>query len=256
MLTEKNKHILHLIYGILVSIFTVIAAIFIMTSCIAIYQADAYSREVVAEYFSNIAIWVYLCLAFVLGGFILNLLIPFPQKKKSKRQTAMLLTRLYEKIDWNQCDPQLVQTIKKEQKSRLIHSIITLALFALGATIFLIYACNGANFHQSEINQSMIKAVLFMSACLFLPLIYAIFATYHAKASFEREFSVAKQIKTTKVSQSTNAVPENASNKKLIIQCVLVVIALTLLLVGLFTGGVADVITKAINICTECIGLG
>ena len=95
-----------------------------------------------------------------------------------------------------------------------------------------------------------------MSACLFLPLIYAIFATYHAKASFEREFAVAKQIKTTKVSQSTDAAPVNASNKKLIIQCVLVVIALTLLLVGLFTGGVADVITKAINICTECIGLG
>ena len=37
--------------------------------------------------------------------------------------------------------------------------------------------------------------------------------------------------------------------------CVLCV-ALALLLLGILSGGAADVLTKAINICTECIGLG
>ncbi len=33
-------------------------------------------------------------------------------------------------------------------------------------------------------------------------------------------------------------------------------LALALLLFGFFTGGTVDVLTKAVNICTECVGLG
>ncbi|MBR6784589.1 MAG: thioredoxin [Clostridia bacterium] len=33
-------------------------------------------------------------------------------------------------------------------------------------------------------------------------------------------------------------------------------IALVLLIYGYILGGTADVLTKAVNICTECIGLG
>lgn len=256
MISNKIKNKIHLIYGIFLSIVIVIAAICIMVSCIDIYQTDSYSREAVAEHFSNIAVWIYLCLATVIGGFILNLIFPFEKKKRTERQTAMLLNRLYKKIDWNQCDSHLSQAIKKEQKKRMIHFIIALMLFTLGAIIFLIYACNGANFHQSEINQSIIKAVILMGVCLFPSGAYALFASYYTKASLEREFTLVKQIKPLKEPQNADVIPAKNPYTKLIVQCVIVVIALTFLLYGLFTGGVADVITKAINICTECIGLG
>ena len=39
-------------------------------------------------------------------------------------------------------------------------------------------------------------------------------------------------------------------------RAILLAVALALLLHGYFTGGTADVLTKAANICTECIGLG
>ena len=32
--------------------------------------------------------------------------------------------------------------------------------------------------------------------------------------------------------------------------------ALAILIFGFFAGGTADVLTKAVNICTECVGLG
>ena len=135
MLNEKTKQIIHVTYGIFLSVITIVAAICIMVSCFNIYRTDSYSREAVGIYFSKISAWVYLCLDFVLGGFILNLVIPFAQKKKPTRQTAMVLARLYEKIDWDQCDPQLVQTIKKEQKSRIMcYTIIVQSwTFAMGA---------------------------------------------------------------------------------------------------------------------------
>ncbi|MCI9504897.1 MAG: thioredoxin [Clostridia bacterium] len=40
------------------------------------------------------------------------------------------------------------------------------------------------------------------------------------------------------------------------VRLALLVAGLTLFLVGIFDGGANDVLIKAINICTECIGLG
>ncbi|MBR2311262.1 MAG: thioredoxin [Oscillospiraceae bacterium] len=33
-------------------------------------------------------------------------------------------------------------------------------------------------------------------------------------------------------------------------------VAVVCILVGYFSGGTEDVLTKAVNICTECVGLG
>ena len=41
-----------------------------------------------------------------------------------------------------------------------------------------------------------------------------------------------------------------------IVRFALLFIGVGILIYGYFAGGTADVLTKAINICTECIGLG
>ena len=40
------------------------------------------------------------------------------------------------------------------------------------------------------------------------------------------------------------------------VRCVLLIAAVILLILGVLNGGLNDVLVKAINICTECIGLG
>ncbi|MBQ3229893.1 MAG: hypothetical protein IJB49_02620 [Clostridia bacterium] len=49
-----------------------------------------------------------------------------------------------------------------------------------------------------------------------------------------------------------------AENKKalLAVRLSLLFVALAVRLFGYFSGGFNDVLTKAVNICTECIGLG
>lgn len=256
MSNEKIKKQVHLIYSIFLSIVIIITAICIMYSCINLYQTDSYSREAVGECFSKIAIPVYLCLITVIGGFILNAALPLEKKKKSGPiQLSMQLERLHAKVDLTNCDAQLSAAICQEQLKRKIHYIICFVLLAVGAIVFLPYALNGNHFHQSDINSSMIKAVLLMVACLILPFIYAVFASYYAKASMNRELTLVKQIKTFREPQKDNHVDKKIQ-KQIIVKFVVVALALTFLLYGLFTGGVADVLTKAINICTECIGLG
>ncbi len=41
-----------------------------------------------------------------------------------------------------------------------------------------------------------------------------------------------------------------------LIRAALIVVALALIVAGILNGGLRDVLYKAINICTECIGLG
>jgi hypothetical protein len=45
-------------------------------------------------------------------------------------------------------------------------------------------------------------------------------------------------------------------NKKMIVRGVILVLALTLIVIGLSSGDFKDVMVKAIKICFECIGIG
>ncbi|MBQ8951365.1 MAG: hypothetical protein IJ065_09500 [Eubacterium sp.] len=44
--------------------------------------------------------------------------------------------------------------------------------------------------------------------------------------------------------------------KKTVIRCIILVVALVLIIYGLMSGGFRDVMSKAIRICYECIGIG
>lgn len=50
--------------------------------------------------------------------------------------------------------------------------------------------------------------------------------------------------------------PESTDKKTKIVRISVLFIAVALVIYGFATGGYVDVLTKAINICTECIGLG
>lgn len=56
--------------------------------------------------------------------------------------------------------------------------------------------------------------------------------------------------------KSNDNIPSTTSKNVKIIRLVLLSVAITILIFGFVTGGYADVLTKAVNICTECIGLG
>ncbi len=51
-------------------------------------------------------------------------------------------------------------------------------------------------------------------------------------------------------------VPPKAVGRPAVIRTVILCLALAALAYGYFTGGTVDVLTKAVNICTECVGLG
>ena len=256
-MTNKLAGRIRSISGIALSMSIFAAGICLCASCIGIYQTGdhPFSREVVAEAFSGIAFPVYLCLTLAAATLILDLILPdHPVKQKTGKQNAMVLKRLYSKVDLSQCDPALRAAVSAQKNSRKLHRCITAALLILGSVIFLVYAFAEGSFHQNQINDSMIRAMGVLLTCMAVPFGYCVFTVYHNDASMVREISLLKQADTKKIPVAHSPAP--GSNRVILIRNVILAVAIACLVFGFLTGGTADVLTKAVNICTECVGLG
>lgn len=256
MTNEKAKQIRR-IYGIFESIVIILAGICLMVQCVAIYRSGdhPFSREVVAAHFAPIAVPVYLCLAMVVVGLILDLILPkVPEKKIAQKQYTLILGRLQAKKDLDACDEALRSAVLAQRKSRTMHKRIRNILCAICAVVFLSYGMNPGNFHQSEINFSMINAMCVLIPCLIVSFACAVLTAYHNRASIQKEIELLKKAPAAAVPAAEE--PVKAANWPVILRNVIAAAAVIVLVYGFVSGGTADVLTKAVNICTECVGLG
>lgn len=243
------KKRIHLIYSIVLSIVSIIAGICLIAACISIYNIGdrPFTPETVSAAFSTIAVPVYLCLALILGGFILDGFSPSPKAKNiPEKQYAALLEKQYRK--------DISLRNNRERRNRMLHNAIALGLLAVGSIVFLLYGANGANFDTHDITGSMEKAMYVLLPCMAVPFGYGVFAAYYAKRSMKRELEMLK-----KAEASADAVPAQKKACRLPFMAVrwaLLAVGICLLVYGFFSGGTEDVLTKAVNICTECVGLG
>lgn len=255
MTQPQIKRIRH-IYGAALSAVIIIAGICLMAACYGIYRSgkDPFSRQSVAEAFSGIAVPVYLCLVLVIGSFILALILPEEVKKAApKRQTGLILQRLQAKTDLSSCDPALQKAVLAQRERRKRSRLLTAAVLAAGCAVFLSYGLNIRHFTMEDINGSMIRAVALLLPCMAVPFGFAVYAVYSSRKSMEKEIALLKQ--------AGSPAPASAAEKTKVrhweeLRYVILVLAVGLLILGYCTGGIADVLTKAINICTECVGLG
>lgn len=254
MLKENAKRIRGL-YGIALSAALIAAGLCLMVQCVDIYRSGEFTRQIVAAHFSPIAVPVYVCLAMVFIGFVLDRCLPAETpRRKAEKQNELILRRLQEKTDLSQCDEALRTAVLKQRNQRRACRVTRTALIVICSAAFLCYALNGSNFgDQTEITPSMIRAMYVLAPCCVLPFGWAVFTAYHRRSSIQKEIELLKKIKPTPVPK-TEAKPKQDRTK--LLRCAVLVLGIAVLVYGYFTGGTNDVLTKAVNICTECVGLG
>lgn len=257
IMTNQPTGSLKRIYGIVLSAALVFTGICLMVQCCRIYFTGdgTYSPEIVAAHFSPIAIPVYLCLLLIAAGFVLELILPKGSKKQPvEKNYDLILEKLHAKTDLAACDESLRSAVAKEQTARKRHKIVSIALLLTCSLSFLGFALDGNNFPQREITESLIRAMYLLVPCCCIPFGYAVFAANHRKASILREIELLK-------SAGANRTPVLGKTKDYdkvttASRWVILAVAVGILVYGYLAGGTADVLTKAINICTECVGLG
>lgn len=256
-MTKESTMRMHRIYNILFSIVIVIAGICLIIGVLTIYNSgdQPFSRESVAATFSTIAFPVYLTLVMAVISFVWEILSPSDKEKNPKaKDYPAMLSKLYEKKDFSNGEASIQNGIKALWKNRKMHIIIRTIVLIVCSAIFLFYALNSANFHQSEINSSMINAMKVLVPCSLISFAYALFVAIHNEKSIQKEMELVKKLPALQVSVEDEIVSEEKRLSPY--RNAILTAAIILVVYGFLNGGTIDVLAKAINICTECIGLG
>ncbi|MBO5206441.1 MAG: hypothetical protein J6C09_02530 [Clostridia bacterium] len=231
--------------------------------------ARPYSRERVGEYLSVLAIPSLITLLSCVVSFVFVLL--FGEEKSEARAdlTAPTLKRLSGRLSLEDCPEKIKGEILLERKKRklaLLFSAVFIAVFCIVMAVFLL---NFKRFTLESYNADVIEAALIV-----LPLAVGIVGVICVKYYFDSESKKrelllvreglsagAKAIGDTEAREECKCKALaflSAHSDKVLLISRLTVIALALVLigVGILNGGMADVLGKAVRICTECIGLG
>lgn len=239
---------LHRIYGWITVFSLVLTAILLICSIIGIYQSGehAFTRESIAAAFRSIALPCYLCLATLVGGGLLHILLPVSDSKtKPIRDEAQLLQRYFSSDFTN-------DQILSLQKKRKIMAIAFWSATSLLSLYPICYLLNSANFGVSDITADVAKATIVVAIPACLVFVGAIICSHFDHILVQKLIAIFKEngIKPTKV--------ENDEKKTSLLPIRLIVAALAVafIILGIVNEGYVDVLGKAIKICTECIGLG
>lgn len=254
---QETKQRIHYIYSIVLSAVLVICSFLLMAACLQIFLSGGeqiYTPEKVAAAFRPISIPVYICVAMILGSFLLRVILHRDYVEPPMRnQPAMALRRMRKRRDLAAGSPELQAAVRKQRQLRKTLYGICGGVCAICAAVFLVYALNVTHFHQSQINESMIQAMWVLLPCLSLAAAVGLFVTYRSRASMLVESELLKQCPKASAPLPLKTMPAYIPR---ILKTALVILAVGLLIYGLVSGGTADVLTKAKNICTECVGLG
>lgn len=265
-MSQNMRKRIHQIYGIALTAVTLIAGVCFIAACYGIYTAglqsnaeQIYSRAIVEEVFSLIAVPVYLCLALTIGSFVLHLALPMsPAKPKIEKNRRLVLSRLQSKTNLDACEEQLRSEIHKVTLSRRIAIAAAATICTVCSAIFLTYACNGKNWAEVKyVTDSMIQSMTVFLPCLSISLASAIIAAYFCRNRLDRQIELMQQASKQAPKQPEAKVATVRKPLILnIVRCAIIAIGIGFILYGVNNNGVMAVVAKAVAICTECIGLG
>ena len=263
MSQEKIKRI-HAVYGWILSCLVVLTGVCFAVSCVTIYQSGEtpFSRESVAIHFQKIAIPVFLCLVGIVGGMVLSLLLPLSQKKeKAKADPKKNLSRVWDGFSLSSCDADIKSKIENKRRGRKALRIVIAVICVLCAALALIYVLNPVNYSLEELNHDILVAALVAFSASAIALLACYIATFVEKVSIVREIELVKLAKgdRKKETKTRHKKEQPGFWKKhgiLLIRLVVLAVGIAFVILGVFNGGAADVLGKAVRICTECIGLG
>lgn len=212
-----------------------------------LHLTSIYSTESVSERLHDLAapLMGYLLLVVVTGSLNLSASSKLPESvpaispenrlRLMKARSAVLPEAAY----------------REERKRNRIKGAAILSLLAC-ALVCLRYLLNEDHFHSWDLEVVIGNMLLFILPWVIAAFLIAIAASLLCKRSVIREMDFMK----CSAEQRKPAVPTEKGSHVNMIRGILLVLSVTFIVLGVMNGGLYDVLVKAINICTECIGLG
>lgn len=247
---SKLNRILRLALGA----YTVLLLAALSFICVNLYKAGnasalpPFSRE-------NISLELIRLVPLFVGYIVVLALAVLFGKNEGSAQTSLGISPQNRLLLLKRGLGTLPEKAEREERHRRVLKWLLAAALALFSVPCLAYLLSGDNFSSWELEEVMSALVLRLSPWLTAAFVSAAAVAYICDASIKREIAVLKESNVEKEGAAAPDVPENSGRLRLS-RAIILVIAVLFITLGVLNGGMNDVLIKAINICTECIGLG
>ena len=240
----------------------ILAGCFIASVCNIYFGAAPgtlpYSRETVAEHFKRILPAVIPTVILVITGGVLSV-IRNKEKIVGREVSPRLTVRaLRRSIARYEVSSEFADKITRERRIRFIYGAVTAFLVILFFALSAIFVCNPARYSLTDINTDIAYSVLLVGESAVGAFGVLLLSGYLFTQSYEIECRITKA-ELLRLAGSPKIELREPKRQDLIInivRAVIIVTAIVFIILGITNGGMADVLGKAVRICTECIGLG
>jgi len=269
----------------LLALSTLLMAGLLIAQCIQIHEAGAFSREIVRARLEGLAWAGALWLALLAATLFLK---HINRKENPLRTSAETRLSADENRSWALVGKHGQQTaarfsaeavpeevrlrlllmraektdaMRAEERRRRMARGACAGICAVCSVMAARYLANPAHFTSRELEPVIGRMLWHIAPWIFVGFACAILCECVRGRSFRREIELA--VRSPERASFKNAQTDSGASRekrarlaKTAARAAMFALAVALLALGAANGGMRDVLVKAINICTECIGLG
>ncbi len=274
---EKTCKSVRLSYGIIFGVFTVVVGALFIWQVLDLYLTGTaagftgehpFSRERVVAALSKIDLFFWLWIAGIVVGFVLWEVFPVTDKPR-KICPDLQLARLYKRMPSSAPEGMEAEYNAVTSARKVVFALqcAAWALFAIAAVYGIVYLCIPSNFPNENVTKEMLNMAKHIFPCVFAGLIVVCGAGIYQKFAVKRILPDAQKLtkgrkpeqkQLTGLPAIMEKIKITLENKWVIlgVRIAIAALAVAFIIWGALNGSARSVFIKAINICTECIGLG
>jgi hypothetical protein len=237
-----------------------------------------YTRQLVGERLLAISpawiIWIILAV----GGFIVWEVFGVKQKTLPYKDSVYILNRTKKRMPKNIPEDVKGQLDYISREQKIIAALkLALLVICVGMGIYcIVYLATPAHFTKEHITEEVLNMAINVAPCVAVAGICLLGITIYEGYSAKQQLPKVQQIIAQTKAAQKNGTPLSIEVKEcplkgllskakivlndkrviLTIRIALAVIAVVFIILGALNGNMRAILIKAINICTECIGLG
>lgn len=268
---EKTKKTVRLVYGSVLAVMTAVVGVMFIWQTLDIYltgtAADytgkfVYTTERVGERLSLIAPAFWIWIVLIVGGAVVWEVFSVKDKTVPYTDPNYTLMRLKKRFPQSPKEElkESIEFIKKQEFTLIcLRSGLAVAVLVC-AVCGIVYLADPTHFPYEDVTGEVLKMAAYLLPFAIALYLVACAAAFYSRRSAQKQLPYAKKLAAGNRPEksSRGAIYSILHHKyfaygvRICIGC----IGVAFIIAGVCNGNMGNILIKAINICTECIGLG